>query len=152
MLFLSDLSHKECSTYTTTSQQRSRFTNGSRRRERVFADNKHTMETGHQMCRTRDLIASRVRGKDQHLFARHRVRGETQHMFAFHRVRGETRRRVSHFTKCAEDRIKQVSYFAEYADGPNKGFCTPRSAKETRIRPVQSARTQNLFSAGFTKR
>ena len=56
----------------------------------------------------------------------------------------------SHFTECAEkpedtcaeDRIKQVSYFAEYADGPNKGFCTPRSAQETRIRTAQSARTQ----------
>ena len=41
-----------------------------------------------------------------------------------------------------QDRIKQVSYFAEYANGPNKEFCTPRSAHETRIRSAQSARTQ----------
>ena len=48
----------------------------------------------------------------------------------------------SHLTECAEDRIKQFSYLKEYADGPNNGFCTPRSAQETRIRTTQSARTQ----------
>ena len=135
MLFLSDLSRQVCSTlhhHQSTSVQCSRFTDGSRRAERFFADNKHTTETGHQMCRARDRTASRVRVK-------------TQQLFAPHRVRGETRRHVSHFTECAEDRIKHVSYSAEYADGPNKGFCTPRSAQETRIRTAQSARTQTCF-------
>ena len=42
-----------------------RTPNGSRRRESVVADNKHTMETGRQMCRTRYRIVFRVRGKDQ---------------------------------------------------------------------------------------
>ena len=145
MLFLSDLSHKECSTYTT-SQQRSRFTNGSRRRERVFADNKHTMETGHQMCRTRDRTASRVRGKDQHMCA-------------------EKLNICSHFTECAE-KPADASRTSPSArrTGSNK-FRTSQSTRmdqtkdsalfEVRKRhgfPVQSARTQNLFSAGFTKR
>ena len=86
--------------HQTTRDRRPRFTNGSRRRKRVFADIKHTMETSHWMCRTRYRTASRVRGKNRHLIAPHEVRGET-------------RRHVSHFTECAEDKIKQVSYFGK---------------------------------------
>ena len=97
------------------------------KRKRIFTDNKHTMETSHQMCRTRDRTASRVRGKDQHLFAPHKVRGETQHFFAPRRVRGEQdqaslvlrrghgwiKQRILHSSKCTRD---TGSHCSECAD------------------------------------
>ena len=72
----------------------------------------------------------------------------------------------SNLTECAEKpedtsctspsarktRINQVSHFREYAEEPNKSYCTPRSAQDRRIRTAQSARTQNLLLAEFTKR
>ena len=39
-------------------------------------------------------------------------------------------------------KLNTCSHLTECADGPNKGFCTPRSAQETRIRTAQSAGTQ----------
>ena len=53
----------------TTGVRRSRFTNGSRRREKSFRRQQPQMETCHQMCRTRDRTADRARGIKQREFA-----------------------------------------------------------------------------------
>ena len=116
MLFMSDLSRQECSTYTTTSQQDFDVPD---------SPTGHGEEKGFsQTNNTRWRQVTRCVGHEIALLPA--VRRITQHLFAPHRVRGETRRHVSHFTDCAEDRIKQISFFTEYADGRNKGFCTPR--------------------------
>ena len=125
MVFLSDLSRQECSTYTTSQQE-------------FDVPDSPTGHGGEKGFRKRQ-VAGCVRHEIALL---PECAGRTQHLFAPRRVRGDTKTHVSLCTECAEDRIKQVSYFTEYADGPNKGFCTPRSAQETRIRTAQSARTQ----------
>ena len=52
--------------HRSTGVRRSRFTNGSRRRDRKdFRKQQTPMETGHLMCRTRDRTADRVRGTNQ---------------------------------------------------------------------------------------
>ena len=133
MLFLSDLSRQECSTHTTTSQQEFDVPDSPTRHggEKGFSQTTNTRWRQDTRCVGHEIaLLSRVRGKTEHLLAPHRSPRRTQKTrLALHRVRGG-------------QEIKQVSYFTEYADGPNKGFCTPRSAQETRIRTAQSARTQ----------
>ena len=130
LLFLSDLSRQECSTYTTQQEFDVPDSPTGHGGEKGFR-----IQQTHDGDRSPDVSSTRSQCFPENA-------EKTQHLFAPHRVRGETRRHVSHFTECAEDRMKQVSNFTEFADGPNKGFCTPRSAQETRIRPAQSARTQ----------
>ena len=118
MLFLSDLGRQEGSRYTTTSQQEfdvpdSPTGHGG---EKGFRK-----QQAHDGDRSPDVSDTR-----SHCFPECAGKLNT----------------CSHLTECVADRMKQVSYFTEYADGPNKGFSTPRSAQETRIRTAQSARTQ----------
>ena len=70
MLFLSDLSRQKCTKYT--GQQGfdvpdSPTGHGEERKD--FRRQQTQMETGHQMCRTRDRTADRVRGIKQREFA-----------------------------------------------------------------------------------
>ena len=139
ILFLSDLSRQECSTYTTTSEHEfdvpdSPSGHGGGR----FVQTTHTMEKGHQMCRTRDRIAfkstwenstlvrtsqSARRNQETHL-ALHRVRGgQDQTSLELHRVRG----------------------------GTKHGFCTSKCTRDTDSHCSGCADT-NLFSAEFTVR
>ena len=72
MLFLSDLSRQECSTNTTTSQQEFDVPDsptGHGEEKKDFRKQQTQMETGHQLCRTRDRTADRVRGIKQREFA-----------------------------------------------------------------------------------
>ena len=97
MLFLSDLTCQECSTYTTTNQQEFDFPESrtGHGRER-FSPSRNTRWRQITRCVGHEIaLLSRVRGKTQQMFAPHRVRGEQD---------------------------QQASYFAEYADGPNNGF------------------------------
>ena len=138
----------------------SRFTNGSRRRERVFADNKHTMERGHPMCRTRHRTAFRVRERDHKLFAprecaeklntcSHLTECADRSNLVPHQVRGGIRQCVSQFTECAEDQSRVSSEYTKDKSltsqsarmNQTKGCCTARSA-QTRIHTAQSARTE----------
>ena len=88
MLFLSDPSRQECSTYATR-VPRSRFTNGSQEGEKFCASNKHTVETGHHMCRIRDRTPSRVREKTLHsVRTAQSARGNQKTRLAPQQVRG----------------------------------------------------------------
>ena len=93
MLFLSDLNRQE---------MYSRATNGSRKREKVFADNKHTTDTSHQMCRTR-------------------------HRTAFQSTR-EKLNNCSHLTECADipEDTSRTSQSARRT-GSNKSRTSPRT-------------------------
>ena len=129
MLFLSDLSRQECSTHTTTSQQEF---------DDPDSPTGHGEEKGFsQTTNTRWRQVTRCVGHEIALLPEYAGKINTcSHLTEC----AERLNTCSHFTKCGKDGRNKVSYFAEYADGPNKGFCTPRSAQE------------NLFSAEFTKR
>ena len=72
LLFLSDLSRQKCTKYT--SQQGFDVPDsptGHGEEKMGFRRQQTQMETGHQMCRTRDRTAFRVRGRNHKLFAPH---------------------------------------------------------------------------------
>ena len=147
MLFLSDLSHQECTKYTSQhgfDVPDSPTCHGEEKK--VFADNKDTMEAGHQMCRTRDRTAFRVRGKDQQLFAPHRVRGQIKS-----RTSPSTRR--NHTMCLALNRVRggQVSYFSQYADWTKQRILHSSKCSDKNSHCLESA-DRDLFLAEFTKR
>ena len=93
VLFLSDLSRQKCTKYTSQQGFDVRDSPTGHGEERMgFRRQQTQMETGHQMCRTRDRTADRVRGIKQRepallsecavqtrSIALLRVRGEGQH-------------------------------------------------------------------------
>ena len=123
MLFVSDLSRQECSTHTTTSQQAFNIPDSptGHRGERGFFRRQQTHDGDKfpDVSDTRSHCFQSTRENSTLVRTLQSVRRNQTTRLALHRVRG-----------------------AEYKDGPNKGFCTPRSAQETRIRTAQSARTQ----------
>ena len=89
MLFLSDLSRQKCTKYS--GQQGfdvpdSPTGHGEKRKD--FRRQQTQMETGHQMCRTLDRTADRVRGIKQREFALLSEWGVQTRSIALHRVRG----------------------------------------------------------------
>ena len=89
MLFLSDLSRQKCTKYT--SQQvfdvpDSPTGHGEERKD--FRRQQTQIETSHQMCRTRDRTADRVRGIKQREFALLSECAFQTRSIALHRVRG----------------------------------------------------------------
>ena len=118
MLFLSDLSRQECTTYT--SQQGFDVPDsptGHGEKKRVFRRQQTQMETGHQMCRTRDRTAFRVRGRDHQLFApqecaekhntfSHLTECADKSTFVLHQVRGGSRQCVSRRQEFALLRVR----------------------------------------------
>ena len=88
MLFLPDLSRQKCTKYT--GQQGfdvpdSPTGHGEERKD--FRRQQTQMETGHQMCRTRDRTADRVRGIKQREFALLSECAVQTRSIALHRVR-----------------------------------------------------------------
>ena len=87
MLFLSDLSRKQCAKCTSPQGfDIPELPTGHGEEKRVFADNKTQMETSHQMCRTRDCTADRVHGiksnnESSHCFQSARFRQDPSHCF-----------------------------------------------------------------------
>ena len=98
ILFLSDLSRQKCTKYT--SQQGFDVPDsptGHGEEKKGFRRQETQMETGHQMCRTRNRTADRVRGIKQREFVLLSVRGSDKIYRTASRVRG-----LSHFTECAD--------------------------------------------------
>ena len=80
MLFLSDLTCQECSTYTTTNQQEFDFPESrtGHGRER-FSPSRNTRWREVTRCAGQEIaLLSRVLGKTRQMFAPHRVRGEQE--------------------------------------------------------------------------
>ena len=136
MLLLSGLSCQECSTYTIGQQGFHVPDSPTVTEEKGFRrQHKLTMETGQQMCWTRDRTAlQRTRenstlvctlGSARRNQETHRVHGgQDQTSLVLHRVRGWTKQRILHSSKCTRD---TESHCSECAD-------------------------TNLFSAELTKR
>ena len=160
MLFLSDLSRQKC--IKNTGQQGfdvpdSPTGHGEERKD--FRRHRTQMETGRQMCRTRDRTADRVRGIKQREFAllsecadnqKTRLAVGTNKDIALLRVRGEVRR---------EFRAVQVR--GEIKPGPHTvcvrkpcNFALFRVRGPSRMINSHGSTTAdtNLFLAEFTKR
>ena len=92
MLFLSDLSRQECSTYTTTSQQEFDVPDSptGHGKQKGFSQTTNTRwRQVTRWCRTRDRTASRVRGKNSTLVRTSQsARRNQKTRLALHRVRG----------------------------------------------------------------
>ena len=107
MLFLSDLSRQKCTTYTD--QQGfdvpdSPTGHGEERKD--FRRQQTQMETGHQMCRTRDRTADRARESKK----------QSSHCFQSARFRQD----LSHCTECANNQKTRLVV------GTNKDITLPR--------------------------
>ena len=141
--------------HRSTEIRRSRFTTGSRRKEKGFRRQQTQMETGQpdvsdtrshceyaertllSECAVTKTCGRGARGRNSHTCL-HLKSAWIDQLSSFTKYAEENRQCVSHFTECAEDKSRTS---LSTRIGPNKGYCTPRSA-QARIRTAQSARTE----------
>ena len=107
MLFLSDLSRQKCTKYS--GQQDFDVPDspaGHGEEKKDFRRQQTQMETGHQMCRTRDRTADRVRGIKQREFALlpecAEYRTSLSALITRRHVSSLEQTRISHCSECAE--------------------------------------------------
>ena len=117
LLFLSDLSRQECITYhQSTRVRRSRVTNKSRRRKRVFAD-----------TNTRWRQVTRCVGRDIALLPEYAGKTNT---YSHLTECAQKLSKYSHLTECAE-KLSKYSHLTECAEKPEDTSRTSPSARRT---------------------
>ena len=133
--------------HMSTGIRRSGFTNGSRRREKGFSQKTYTDGyRSHQMCRTRDRTAFRVRGRNHKLFAPQECADGSKS-----RTSPST---LKHNTVCLalhQVRGGQVSYNSHYADWTKQRILHSSKCSDKNSHCSECA-DRDLFLAEFTKR